>query len=195
MASIRDSGIAKPVDIAKDDDYGPFAALHQVAWGRRDFGLIFRDQTVRRDTPQAPQQTIKLLCWPQNNEDGDSLLELFHVSSVLVRRDYVRLLLDILRDVLVQPPELVSNDMDVDQAVELNDNILDYISRPKRRSAPNASVIGTPGIGAHDSPLLFVRLHFIRKEHVLAFRCCTSCSRRPSDHIPIPHRSSLLHIS
>ncbi|KAL5522812.1 hypothetical protein ACEPAG_8830 [Sanghuangporus baumii] len=115
-------------------EYGSLAGLYQVAWGKRDLKRIFHDHDVQRDSQQDPQRTVKVLRWVRNVD----VFALFKISSILVRNEYLSILLDILRDVLLEPPG------DTHDA-ELSDILLDYLSRPLKRDA--AIVIGSAGIG------------------------------------------------
>ncbi|KAL5481132.1 hypothetical protein ACEPAI_10073 [Sanghuangporus weigelae] len=112
MKPLHDCRIATPIFPNAAGEYGSLASLHQ--------------------------QTVKVLRWAQNGEGVSGVFALFKISSILVRKEYLSILLDILRDVLVEPPG------DGHDA-ELSDILLDYLSRPPKRDA--AIVIGSAGIG------------------------------------------------
>ena len=95
MKSLRDSGIASSLN-ERTGEYGAFVTLHNVAWGKKDLKTIFHDHVVRRDSYQDPPQTVKVLRWA-NDDDMNNLYPHFNVSSILIRKDYVDLLLDILQ--------------------------------------------------------------------------------------------------
>ncbi|KAL5501010.1 hypothetical protein ACEPAH_9397 [Sanghuangporus vaninii] len=125
------------------NEYGSLAVLHEVAWDRRDLATVFHEHNVLRDSHEDSPQTVQVIRWGHNAERVTALFTIFNVSSVLVRKEYVTTLLDILHDVLLDPPEARDH-------VEPSEVLFCYLSRKLKRGG--AIVIGTPGIGVLMTP-------------------------------------------
>ncbi|OCB92061.1 hypothetical protein A7U60_g596 [Sanghuangporus baumii] len=131
-------GIATRIVPNDGNEYGSLAVLHEVAWNSRDLATVFHKHIVLRDSHEDPPQTVQVIRWGHNAERVTALFTIFNVSSVLVRKGYVTMLLDILHDILLDPPEARDR-------VELSDVFFRYLSRKLKRGG--VIVIGTPGIG------------------------------------------------